>query len=272
MRQAQKIVLMKAASIDDLVLEIRHAISILESMTLLAGHSFTASSARIQAEQKKLREETENRIDHLLSSCAEHLNEVEDLLECQLSTELPVKYYSIREFQVAILLTLSDDQKTLSQQFGEIQIKHVKQIVSANATLSKVGALSTSNKQSLKRYDYDDDQVTDEEDNLDLDDNLRQELEVENNVLKTELDSYLSATKKAEQQLHQISELLSLFNTKIVEQREVIQQLNQDADKSNEQLEKGNEELRKTDERATNDIQVFLAYLIAAILLLIYDW
>ena len=219
------------------------------------------------------REDFEDAINELLAQAFDEITSLQESITSDTSSKQSVI------FLVNLVDYFVEEHQRVSQELSQIQIQHTKQVVFSKTNLSKLPSTAINTDintiqvhfDSKNKISYETDDTDEEfDDKLDVD--LRMELELENSVLKSQLDSYLSATQQAEQQIQQISELLSLFNSKLVEQREVITQITEEASTSNLNIERGNEQLKKTDDRATNDIQLFLAYIFAAILLLIYDW
>jgi len=100
-----------------------------------------------------------------------------------------------------------------------------------------------------------------------------QMLEEENKDLLDLLEDDLDQMQRAEQRLGEISQLMSLFSTKVVEQEEQINLIHEHAINSVMHLKKGNESLRSASRRGVSfRLIVMFVLLVASFSLLFLDW
>lgn len=174
---------------------------------------------------------------------------------------------------------MMDETQELSKVSGDLQLLRMKRAVMSRPSLAvrdgDTGFDSTSVRKRKKPNNSDTPALVEEhgEDDEfdDLGEELRKELELENLALQSKLEEELSGVIKAEQQLSQISELLNVFNEKLVEQRDYVEFISEQTKKSVQVMDQGNEQLRKTDQRYKNDLRVFYIFLFASLLLLWLD-
>jgi len=181
---------------------------------------------------------------------------------------------SFEQFKQAVIQSLSENHAEISKDWGDLQLLRMKRVLASRPNLYEKSEKSLSEFGEELQNDYalaeEQDKQYDEE--FEVDDDFRAELELENVTLSKHLAEQLTGAMQAERQLAELSQLLSVFNDKLTTQRDMVEKIAEESKRGNENVSKGNIELRKTDERATNDMQVFLAFVIASVLLLIYDW
>ena len=115
-------------------------------------------------------------------------------------------------------------------------------------------ALSTSRNETA---------VAGEDDNFD----------VENEILQAQLERTSHDTSKVEAKITEISNLMSLFTTKVVEQNEQIETLQDEAEDTKENMKKGNEQLMEATKHMSGFRRFILLFLyFASFLLLFLDY
>jgi t-SNARE complex subunit (syntaxin) len=77
-----------------------------------------------------------------------------------------------------------------------------------------------------------------------------------------ELDSMVEDVREAEKKAVQVTELITMFESKVSEEEEVIDRLYETAQQAHQYLEGAQTQLKKADDKASNSMfRYFLAYL-----------
>mmetsp|Transcript_20326 Transcript_20326/g.39913 ORF Transcript_20326/g.39913 Transcript_20326/m.39913 type:complete len:335 (+) Transcript_20326:70-1074(+) len=134
-----------------------------------------------------------------------------------------------------------------------------------NVTESK-----TSSRVNSEYNAYESDLDSDEDDVFD--EGMMHELQTEQTALRARLERELEAVKQAEQQMNEFSQLLSLFNEKIVEQSESVNNIFKDVQTSTNYMDSATDQLHSAKNHNSNFRKyVIIFFAVASILLLILD-
>mmetsp|Transcript_43170 Transcript_43170/g.69217 ORF Transcript_43170/g.69217 Transcript_43170/m.69217 type:complete len:308 (-) Transcript_43170:4935-5858(-) len=176
----------------------------------------------------------------------------------------------------------------ITKMTGELQLLRMRQTVSAKKTLyaseqrdaviedlveneqKLPDAFSQEGLRNRKNRFIEEEQ--DDVDLSDVDDVFLAELQTEQAALKNQLEEEMEGVKQAEKQMHEFSQLLSLFNDKVMEQSESISNIFNDVQKSTNLMDSATDQLFSAKEHGSSFRKyVVIFFVVASGLLLLLD-
>mmetsp|Transcript_6257 Transcript_6257/g.7193 ORF Transcript_6257/g.7193 Transcript_6257/m.7193 type:complete len:282 (+) Transcript_6257:123-968(+) len=230
--------------------------------------SLSNSLSAVKKRLKEAESDRDARHDRVSSLLSEASKKLEDLKSKVISKEINENDFGT--FKKSAVQILSERYGKVSKSWSDFQLVEMKRVLESRPNMYIRSEETATEFENIQQDFLLDEEGKDEE--LDIDKEMMAELALENESLLGKLEEQLSGAMQAEEQLAELSQLFSVFNEKLTAQRDMVEQIAEESKKGNENVRKGKEELIKTDNRYTNDVQVFLAFLIASILLIIYDW
>jgi chromosome segregation ATPase len=224
-------------------------------------------------------------ISEQLQQTSDDISELEKLLH---DVELDGKNATLlqsshqRAHYHAILSFLAKLSQDVSQRFKFVRVMQIETVNIAKKLFDDSGVEKISTKQ-LNEYSVALEEEEEKEEGEELTREQLQELSAENRMLHDELDAMIEDAKETERTAAQIGDLVSIFQTKVSEQAEQIQQLYDNALSAKDNLEESNKNLDSAKEKAkgggsawgfTALFRHMLLYvlLFASILLIIFDF
>jgi t-SNARE complex subunit (syntaxin) len=195
-------------------------------------------------------------ISEQLQQASNHLEQLEKLLH-DIETDKKNTTLSQSSHQRAhyhgILSFLAKLSQDVSQRYKFI---HAMQQESANIAKklfddSGLQTITSDRLRNLTQRALEEENPTQEDEGEELSHKDLQMLKLENNILYDELDAMLSEANEAEQKAAEIGDLVNIFQTRVTEQAEQIEQLLEHAERTKDNLSNANENLYSAKQKAT---------------------